>query len=146
VGPRQTHGVGYDFVRRLLLDPTQLRILGDGRQSKSYIHVDDVVSAVLLAAGADVGPYQIFNVATGDYVTVTEIAELAVDIVGGSPGSTRFDYTGGDRGWKGDVPVVRLNTSRIRALGWANARTGPEALRASMAAMLADARQGRFDD
>jgi UDP-glucose 4-epimerase len=146
VGPRQTHGVGYDFIRRLLLEPTKLRILGDGRQSKSYIHVEDVVSAVLLAARADVGPYQIFNVATGDYVTVTEIAELAVEVVGLAPGSTRFDYTGGDRGWKGDVPVVRLNTDRIRALGWANARTGPEALRASMAAMLADARQGRLDD
>lgn len=145
VGPRQTHGVGFDFVRRLLDDPSRLRILGDGQQSKSYIHVDDVIDAVLHAAGAVTQPYAVFNVATGDYVTVTEIAELAVDVVGLPAGGTTFEYTGGDRGWKGDVPVVRINTDRIRALGWKNQRTGLQALRASMESMLADARDGRFD-
>jgi UDP-glucose 4-epimerase len=146
VGPRQTHGVGFDFVRRLLADPDQLRILGDGQQSKSYIHVDDVIEAVLLAARLATAPYAVFNVATGDYVTVTEIAQLAMDVVGLPAGRTRLEYTGGDRGWKGDVPVVRINTDRIRSLGWKNVRTGPEALRASMESMLADARDGRFDD
>jgi UDP-glucose 4-epimerase len=145
VGPRQTHGVGFDFVRRLLDDPRRLRILGDGQQSKSYIHVDDVVEAVLHAAGLAEDAFAVFNVATGDYVTVTEIAELAVDVVGLPAGGTQFEYTGGDRGWKGDVPVVRINTDRIRALGWKNQRTGPQALRASMESMLSDARQGRFD-
>ena len=145
VGPRQTHGVGYDFVRRLLDGPALLRILGDGRQSKSYVHVEDVVDAVLLAATRAEAPFAVFNVATGDYVTVTEIAELAVEVVGLAPGTTRFEYTGGDRGWKGDVPVVRINTDRIRALGWSNRRSGPEALRDSMASMLVDARDGRFD-
>ncbi len=146
VGPRQTHGVGYDFIRRLLADPDRLRILGDGRQSKSYIHVDDVIEAVLLAARLATGPFAVFNVATGDYVTVTEIAELAMDVVGLPAGRTRLEYTGGDRGWKGDVPVVRINTDRIRGLGWKNERTGPEALRASMESMLADARDGRFGE
>ena len=146
VGPRQTHGVGYDFIRRLLADPDRLRILGDGQQSKSYIHVDDVIEAVLLAARLASAPYAVFNVATGDYVTVTEIAELAMDVVGLPSGRTRLEYTGGDRGWKGDVPVVRINTDRIRSLGWKNERTGPEALRSSMESMLADARDGRFDD
>jgi UDP-glucose 4-epimerase len=146
VGPRQTHGVGYDFVRRLLTEPDRLRILGDGRQSKSYIHVDDVMEAVLLAARLATGPFAVFNVATGDYVTVTEIAELAMGVVGLPPGRTRLEYTGGDRGWRGDVPVVRINTDRIRALGWKNNRTGPEALRASMESMLADAQDGRFDE
>jgi UDP-glucose 4-epimerase len=145
VGPRQTHGVGFDFFRQLLHDPTRLRILGDGQQSKSYIHVDDVVEAVLHAARLATEGFAVFNVATGDYVTVTEIAELAMDVIGLPAGSTRFDYTGGDRGWKGDVPVVRINTDRIRALGWKNERTGPQALRASMESMLADARDGRFD-
>jgi UDP-glucose 4-epimerase len=146
VGPRQTHGVGFDFVRRLIADPDRLVILGDGNQSKSYIHVDDVIEAVLLAAQAAAGPYAVFNVATGDYVTVTEIAGLAMEVVGLPAGRTRLEYTGGDRGWKGDVPVVRINTDRIRSLGWKNERTGPEALRASMESMLADARDGRFDD
>jgi UDP-glucose 4-epimerase len=146
VGPRQTHGVGFDFVRRLLADPGHLRILGDGRQSKSYIHVEDVIEAVLLAARMAAGPYAVFNVATGDYVTVTEIAALAMDVVGLPAGRTHLEYAGGDRGWKGDVPVVRINTDRIRSLGWKNERTGPEALRASMESMLVDARSGRFED
>ena len=145
VGPRQTHGVGFDFIRRLLDDPLRLRILGDGQQSKSYIHVDDVIEAVLHAARLATEPFAVFNVATGDYVTVTEIAGLAMDVVGLPAGSTQFEYTGGARGWKGDVPVVRINTDRIRALGWKNERTGRQALRASMESMLADARDGRFD-
>jgi UDP-glucose 4-epimerase len=145
VGPRQTHGVGFDFIRRLLDSPRHLRILGDGQQSKSYIHVDDVIDAVLLAARMATGPFAVFNVATGDYVTVTEIAQLAMDVIGLPAGSTQFEYTGGTRGWKGDVPVVRINTDRIRALGWKNERTAREALRASMDSMLIDARDGRFD-
>lgn len=145
VGPRQTHGVGFDFVRRLLDDPTQLRILGDGQQSKSYVHVDDVVDAVLMGAIAATGPFQVFNVATGDYLTVTEIADLAASVVGLSPQDVRYDYTGGDRGWKGDVPVVRINTDRIRALGWSNARSGAQALRASMESLLVDAKAGKFE-
>ena len=146
VGPHQTHGVGYDFIRRLLEDPNQLRILGDGRQSKSYIYVEDIVDAVLLAGSLADSPFDAFNVATGDYVTVTEIGELAMDVLGLPAGSTRFDYTGGDRGWKGDVPVVRINTDKIRSLGWANRRTGPQALRDSMASMAEDARAGRFGE
>ena len=82
VGPRQTHGVGFDFVRRLLAEPTELTILGDGSQSKSYVHVSDVMGAVLLAAAAAPRPFAVFNVATGDYITVREIAELAVEAVG----------------------------------------------------------------
>jgi UDP-glucose 4-epimerase len=142
VGPSQTHGVGFDFVRRLLEDPTRLRILGDGQQSKSYIYVEDVIDAVLLAGSLADSPFDAFNVATGDYVTVTEIAELAMQVLGLEPGSTTFEYTGGDRGWKGDVPVVRIATGKIRSLGWANRRTGPEALRDSMTAMADEARAG----
>jgi UDP-glucose 4-epimerase len=144
VGPRQTHGVGFDFVRRLLTDPSELTILGDGTQSKSYIYVTDVIDAVLLAATAAPRPFAVFNVATGDYITVRAIAELAVNAVGLEPGSVTFAYSGGDRGWRGDVPVVRLNTDRIRALGWVNSRTAREALADSMEALLADARAGRL--
>lgn len=145
VGPRQTHGVGFDFIRRLLEDPTRLRILGDGQQSKSYVHVEDVIAAVMTGAQSVTKAFEVFNVATEDYITVTEIAEIAVEVVGLPPGRTNFEYTGGDRGWKGDVPVVRLNSERIRSLGWKNQRTCKEALRDSMAAMLVDARAGRFD-
>jgi UDP-glucose 4-epimerase len=142
VGPRQTHGVGFDFVRRLLDDATTLQILGDGRQSKSYIHVEDVVNAVLTAHRSATGNYDTFNVATGDYITVTEIADLAVETVGLDPADVRYEYTGGERGWLGDVPIVRLNTDRIRRLGWRNRRSSREALQDSIQALLEEARAG----
>jgi UDP-glucose 4-epimerase len=143
VGPLQTHGVGLDFVRALLADPTRLPILGDGSQSKSYVSVDDVVEAMLVASVTD-GPFGAYNVATGDYVTVAEIAELAVEVVGLEPGSVRFEYTGGDRGWQGDVPVVRLSIARMRGLGWSPTRTSREALRDSMQALADAIRAGRL--
>ena len=144
VGPRQTHGVGFDFLRQLLKDRHQLKILGDGSQSKSYIHVSDVVSAVLLAAGRSTERFAAYNVATGDYITVTEIARLAVECAGLDPGQVKFEFTGGNRGWKGDVPIVRLNTDRIRGLGWVCSAGSREALRKSMLAMLPDLQVGRL--
>jgi UDP-glucose 4-epimerase len=138
VGPRQTHGVGFDFVHALRRDPTRLRILGDGTQSKSYIHVEDVMAAVLLAHARAEGPYQVFNVATGDYLTVREIADLARESLGLAPGSVRHEYTGGPRGWKGDVPVVRLDTARIRGLGWRCQAGSREAIRRSLTALVAE--------
>src|SRR5580704_11745043 len=144
VGPRQTHGVGFDFIRRLRQQPDRLRILGDGRQSKSYIYVEDVVEAVLLAHQKSSKSFEVYNVATGDYITVTEIARLAMEVSGLSDEDVRLEYTGGDRGWKGDVPVVRLNTDRIRGLGWTCRRTSQQALCVSMHSMLEDARAGRL--
>lgn len=144
VGPRQTHGVGFDFLRRLLHDPSSLTILGDGRQSKSYVHVWDVVDAVLLASTKCARPYEVFNVATGDYVTVTEIAELVMSVLGLDPAEVRFAYTGGDRGWKGDVPIVRLNTKRIRSLGWENRWTSSQSLELAVRSMLRDSLAGRL--
>ena len=144
VGPHQTHGVGFDFLRRLLLDSSQLDILGDGSQSKSYIHVTDVVRAVLTAAELAPRPFCAFNVATGDYVTVREIADLCLDVLGKDPAGTMYNFSGGDRGWKGDVPVVRLNTDRIRKLGWSNTMDTREALRASLVSMLDDGRAGKL--
>ena len=144
VGPHQTHGVGFDFVRQLLRTPNHLRILGDGSQSKSYIHVNDVVNAVLAALEKTPAAFRAYNVATGDYITVRDIAELAVEVVGLRPKDVKFEFTGGDRGWKGDVPIVRLNTDRIRSIGWTCRLKTREALRASMQSMLQDARLGRL--
>jgi len=143
VGARQTHGVGFDFVRRLVADPTRLRILGNGLQSKSYIHVSDVVSAVLHANEYSTRDFNAFNVATGDYITVNEIADLAVEVVGLNENPPLYEHTGGDRGWKGDVPIVRLNTDRIRALGWTNRLNTREALRASLLSLFSDERTSK---
>lgn len=124
VGPRQTHGVGYDFLRKLKADPTQLQILGDGNQTKSYIHVDDAIKAVMNQAlaedfyFAEGGGYDVFNVATDDVVAVSDIAHMACCVMELDPDRVKFNYTGGSRGWKGDVPVVRFDCSKIRARGW----------------------------
>lgn len=144
VGPRQTHGVGFDFVRRLRRDPTLLDILGDGTQSKSYVHVEDVVRAVMTARATRRSGYEVFNVATGDYVSVREIALLALDVLGLDHATTAFRFSGGDRGWKGDVPIVRLSTERIRSRGWTCERLSRDALRAAMESMMADDTAGRF--
>lgn len=140
VGPRQTHGVGFDFLRKLKRDPTRLEILGDGSQSKSYVHVSDVVSAVLLAAQRSTKPFDVFNVATLDYVTVSEIATMAIKLAGLKETSVRLAYGGGDRGWKGDVPIVRLSSAKIRELGWANRYSCYEALQHSLTEMLEEPR------
>jgi UDP-glucose 4-epimerase len=141
VGRRQTHGVGFDFVRRLIADPTHLDVMGDGSQSKSYVLVTDVVAAVLgvVDAGLD-EPFTAHNVATGDYITVREIADLAVDVVGLDAEAVDVRYGEGNRGWKGDVPIVRIATDKIRSIGWEPSTGSAGALRASMEAMLADLR------
>lgn len=140
VGPRQTHGVGFDFVRSLIADPTRLRILGDGQQSKSYVHVLDVVDAMLLAYRTQKSPYEAYNVATGDYITVTEIANLAAEVLGLDRDEVDYQYTGGNRGWEGDIPIVRLNTDRIRSIGWSNRYSSRDAMRESLSALAEEAR------
>jgi UDP-glucose 4-epimerase len=94
------------------------------------------VEAALLANDKAESAYNVYNVATEDYVSVSEIADLAVECLGLPPGSTSFRFTGGSRGWEGDIPVVRMNTARIRALGWSNSMTSREALQASMRALV----------
>jgi len=138
VGARQTHGVTYDFVRRLLEEPTHLRILGDGTQSKSYIHVSDVVSAMLTLTDRGWSGYDVFNAGTGDYITVTEIADLVVGRLGLE--GVRYEYTGGARGWKGDVPIVRFRSDKLEALDWRCAHSSAEALIDSIDANIAEAR------
>ncbi|MGI8511690.1 MAG: NAD-dependent epimerase/dehydratase family protein, partial [Solirubrobacteraceae bacterium] len=109
----------------------------------SYVAAPDVVAAVLTAV--DCGPdasFTAFNVATGDYITVREIVALALDVLGLDAGAIKIEYGTTDRGWKGDVPVVRLSTERIRSIGWAPSMGSLDALRASLIAMLEDARKG----
>lgn len=133
VGPNQTHGVGYDFLRKLKDDPRHLQILGDGTQSKSYIYVEDIVDALRTVEKKELDGYNYFNVATLDHITVTEIADVVVRIMGLK--DVEYQYTGGDRGWKGDVPIVRLDSKKIRGLGWENKYSTPEAIEMSVRAM-----------
>jgi UDP-glucose 4-epimerase len=141
VGPRQTHGITYDFVRRLLEDPSRLQILGDGSQSKSYIHVADVVAAMMRLTEQGWEGFEIFNVGTGDYITVSEIADLVVERMGLE--NIPYSYTGGDRGWKGDVPIVRFRSRKLTSRGWRCRYRSREAVIASIDANIAEARDER---
>ena len=137
VGPKQTHGVGYDFIRRLLDNPLALSVLGDGQQSKTYVHVRDVIRAVLIAESQFSGKFGVFNVGTDEYITVKEIAALAIDTLG-IEAPVDINYSGGDRGWKGDVPVLRLSTRKIRGLGWRPDFSTPAAISDSLQSMLSE--------
>jgi UDP-glucose 4-epimerase len=101
VGPRQTHGVGYDFVRRLKADPTRLRISGDRTQKKSYIYVEDVLNGILVVTDRTTARYDAFNVATDDYITVIEIAKLAAQICGVDERKVKFEFTGSESTGRG---------------------------------------------
>ncbi len=126
VGPRQTHGVLFDFIKRLKADPDRLSIKGNGEQSKPYVHVADVLDAVWLAWQKTDERFNYFNVATDDSTTVREIAALAAEALG--LGGVRYEYGTGPRGWPGDVPVVRLDSSKIKNLGWRAQRNSRQAL------------------
>jgi UDP-glucose 4-epimerase len=109
------HGVVPDFVEKLREDPTTLEILGDGRQRKSYTHVSDCLDAMLHVVESDACDGTFYNIGTQDTVSVTRIAEVVSDVMGVDPD---FEYTGGERGWKGDVPRMRLDIERILSTGW----------------------------
>jgi UDP-glucose 4-epimerase len=116
LGERYTHGHVYDFYRALRRDPKRLRVLGDGQQEKSYLYVGDCVEGILTGLGSQSGPgCAIFNLGTDETVKVTDsIAEITRHL-GVEPD---LEYTGGRRGWPGDSPLILLDCSRVRALGW----------------------------
>lgn len=134
VGARQTHGVTFDFIRKLRENPASLEILGDGTQSKSYIHVEDVIGAMLFVLDHSREVLNVYNVATDDYIDVTAIAHSVVREMGLN--NARFVYRGGKRGWKGDVPVVRFDLGKIHALGWTARYTSAEAITKSTRELL----------
>jgi UDP-glucose 4-epimerase len=136
VGSRQTHGVGYDFLNRLEKDPGRLHILGNGKQSKSYVHVSDIVRGVLLASEKTVSDFAVFNISTSDFVEVDEIAFIVMQELKIDPQSVEISYSGGDRGWKADVPVVRINARKIIDLGWHPRFSSQEAIRESIREMI----------
>ena len=115
LGERYTHGHVFDFSKSLGADPTSLRVLGDGRQRKSYLYVQDCLDAILLAMDRATGKINVFNLGTDEFCVLNESIGWITGRLGVSP---RLDYTGGDRGWIGDNPFIYLDTTRIRALGW----------------------------
>ena len=113
LGAYYHHGVIWDFVKSLRKDPTKLAILGDGQQTKSYLHVQDGISGIFLALES--GKSGIFNLGHDESMKVDTIADLVIGLFAEKAAKV---YVGGKRGWVGDSPVVRLDTSKIKKLGW----------------------------
>ena len=129
IGRRQTHGVIVDFIEKLKKNSKELEILGDGKQSKSYLLVEECVDAMLLAIEKSNEPVNLFNLGSADRITVTRIAEILCEGVGLKP---KFRYTGTERGWPGDVPQMMLDVKKISRLGWKPKHTSEEAVRAAI--------------
>ncbi len=134
VGRRQTHGVVFDFIKKLRKNPKELEILGDGRQSKSYIYVDDLINAMVLAIEKSNDKINLFNIASSSFVDVAAIAEILVKNM--KLKNVQFKYTGGYGGWKGDVPKVRLDTKKINKIGWEPNFTSEGAIEKSIRDLL----------
>ncbi|HTX43211.1 MAG TPA: NAD-dependent epimerase/dehydratase family protein, partial [Methanocella sp.] len=135
IGEHSTHGVIYDFALKLKRDPARLTILGDGRQSKSYLLVDDCVEAMLFAVQRQRGGrVNIYNIGSEDRIDVTAIARIVAKEMGMN--GVRFEYTGGDRGWAGDVPFMGLSIERMEALGWRPKHNSEESVRLCIRSLL----------
>jgi len=115
LGERYTHGHVVDFYRSLRADPSRLRVLGNGRQRKSYLYVQDCIDAILVALDRATEKVNVLNLGTEECCEVNDSIDWIIRALGVSP---ILDYTGGDRGWIGDNPFIFLDTTRIRALGW----------------------------
>jgi UDP-glucose 4-epimerase len=120
LGPRYTHGHVIDFWRKLVRDPSRLDVLGDGKQKKSYLHVHDCVAAMVTAIDRAREPINLFNLGHTDWLQVDDSIAIIARTMGVAP---RVVHAGGERGWVGDSPRILLDTSRIRGLGWAPARS-----------------------
>ena len=127
VGPRLTHGVIYDLAQKLRRNKKVLEVLGNGMQKKSYLYIDDCLDAMLLAIKKSKERINIFNLGIGDWTRVSEIARLLLQLAGLK--ETRIRYTGGERGWPGDVPRFLLDASKLAALGWKPRYTSRQALK-----------------
>ncbi len=115
LGPRYSHGHVFDFYRSLRKDPTRLHVLGNGKQRKSYLHVDDCVDAILLALERAQERVNVLNLGTDEHCEVDDSVRWITEALGISPERT---YSGGKRGWIGDNPLILLDCTRMRALGW----------------------------
>lgn len=115
VGERYTHGHVFDFYEKLLANPQEIEVLGNGRQRKSYLYVHDCIDAMLTVLQRARDPFSVYNLGTDEYCTVDESLGWICAHLGLDP---KRRYTGGERGWVGDSPFIFLDTTKIRSLGW----------------------------
>ena len=126
VGGRATHGVAFDLIGKLRKDPTQLEVLGDGKQEKSYVLVDDCVDAVLYGVEHSTNEVNLFHIGCDSTTDVATIADMVIEEMGLN--GVKKVFTGGERGWRGDVPLMKLDVGKLNALGWCARWTSTEAV------------------
>lgn len=127
IGPRLTHGVIFDFIKRLKDDSTQLKILGDGRQTKPYIYVLDLIDAIMKFKDVKESGITLYNVGVEGATSVTSIADIICEEM--NLKDVKYNYTGGEGGWKGDVPRFEYCIDKITNAGWRAKYTSDEAVR-----------------
>lgn len=138
VGSRSTHGAIYDFAQKLKKNPAELEVLGDGSQEKPYFHVSDLIDALLFITEHGPEPLNYFNIGTADSVTtVRYIAESVVKRM--SPGA-KIRYTGGSKGWVGDVPKFNYSIAKLKKLGWSPRLTSNQAVDFAIEETVAEVR------
>jgi UDP-glucose 4-epimerase len=115
LGERYTHGHVFDFYKQLKADPARLRVLGNGRQRKSYLYVQDCIDAIQVAVAKATEKVNVFNLGVDGYCEVNDSIRWICRSMGVQP---ELEYTGGDRGWVGDSPFILLDTRKIQSLGW----------------------------
>jgi UDP-glucose 4-epimerase len=133
IGGRSTHGVIFDFINKLKANPDELEILGDGTQNKSYIHIEDCVKAIIDTVQKSEETFQVFNIGSDDQTDVKSIGRVVSEELETEP---EFKFTGGDRGWKGDVPKMMLDTSKIKGLNWSPNLNSEDAVRKTVREIL----------
>jgi UDP-glucose 4-epimerase len=136
IGSRSGHGVISDFIQKLEKNPAELEILGDGKQIKSYLEVHECVAAMLYAVGHVSDTVNTFNIGSEDWIDVKSIAEIVTEEM--HIPHTKFRFTGGDRGWIGDVPKMQLAIDKIKALRWKPQIGSRESVQIAVRSMLAE--------
>lgn len=137
VGPHQRGNVIPDFIEKLLDDPATLEILGDGRQAKSYMHVEECVDAIQHVVEHADAQFNVYNLGTKTTTAVDRIASIVADELDVDPS---YEYTGGDRGWTGDVPKMRLSIEKLAALGWTPSASSDQAVRRATKQLIEELR------
>jgi UDP-glucose 4-epimerase len=136
IGSRSGHGVIIDFIRKLEENPAELEILGNGKQTKSYLEVHECIAAMLFAVGHSRDTVNTFNIGSEDWIDVKSIAGIVAEEM--HLPLTKFRFTGGERGWVGDVPKMQLAIDRIKGLRWKPQIGSRESVRTAVRAMLAE--------
>ena len=142
VGPNSTHGAIHDFVLRLRENPRELTVLGDGTQAKPYVYIDDCLEGMEFGYNKAKELVNCYNLAVDDQTTVTEIAEWTIETMGIDRRKVELKYTGGSRGWRGDVPQVQLDTRRMTQLGWTPKLSSRESVRRTIREVAEQFRNG----